>query len=285
MKIGIIPNLSKDTDLKITTYLYNWLNEKQDIEVLLNENIASIVNHSYEGCSQEFMFTTSDVIIVLGGDGTLLSVARLAIIYNVPLFGINLGHLGFLAQAEVSNMFEELEKLLSGEYTIEKRIMLEAKIEEDNIQSENFIALNDIGITRGSLSRILRYKIFVNNNFVDLYAADGLVISSPTGSTAYSLSAGGPIVSPDADVLIITPICSHTLHSRSIIISGNDVVRVEACANNIEVMLSVDGQHGYKLKSGDVVTIKKSPHYTNLIKLNQRNFFEVLREKISEKWN
>lgn len=285
MKIGIVPNLIKDVDLKITSLLYNWLNEKQNIEVILNENIASGISQSHKGCSQEFMFSTSDVIIVLGGDGTLLSVAKLSIIYNVPLFGINLGHLGFLAQAEVSNMFEELDKLLSGEYTIEKRMMLEANIEKDNIQSENFIALNDIGIARGPLSRILRYKIFVNDNFVDLYSADGLVISSPTGSTAYSLSAGGPIVSPDADVLIITPICSHTLHSRSIIISSNDVVRIETCINNIEVMLSVDGQHGYKLKSGDVVTIRKSPHYTNLIKLKQRNFFEVLREKISEKWN
>lgn len=285
MKIGIIPNLSKDDDLKITSYLYNWLKEKQDIEVMLDKNVASVISQSYKGCSKEFMFSTSDVVIVLGGDGTLLSVAKLAVIYDVPLFGINLGHLGFLAQAEVSNMFEELDKFLSGEYTIEKRMMLEAKIEKDNIQSENFIALNDIGIARGPLSRILRYKIFVNNNFVDLYAADGLVISSPTGSTAYSLSAGGPIVSPDADVLIITPICSHTLHSRSIIISSNDVVRIETCASNIEVMLSVDGQHGYKLKSDDVVTIRKSPHYTSLIKLKQRNFFEVLREKISEKWN
>lgn len=285
MKIGIIPNLSKDTDLKITGYLYNWLKEKEDIEVILNENIASIISESYEGCTQEFMFSTCDVIIILGGDGTLLSVARLATIYNVPLFGINLGHLGFLTQAEVGTMFEKLDKFLAGQYTIEKRMMLEAKIEKDNIESENFIALNDIGIARGPCSRILRYKIFVNNNFVDLYSADGLVIASPTGSTAYSLSAGGPIVSPDVEALIITPICSHTLHSRSIVISSNDVVRIEISTNNIEVMLSVDGQHGYKLKSGDVVTIKKSSHYTSLIKLEQRNFFEVLREKISEKWN
>ncbi len=163
--------------------------------------------------------------------------------------------------------------------------MLEAKIEKDNIQSEKFIALNDIGIARAPCSRILRYKIFVNDNFVDLYSADGLVISSPTGSTAYSLSAGGPIVSPNVEALIITPICSHTLHSRSIVISSNDVVRIETCINDIEVMLSVDGQHGYKLESSDVVTIKKSQHYASLIKLKQRNFFEVLREKISEKWN
>ncbi len=285
MKIGIIPNLSKDADLKITGNLYNWLKEKQDIEVMLNEDIASIVSESYEGCTQEFMFATSDVIIVLGGDGTLLSVARLATINNVPLFGINLGHLGFLTQAEVSTMFEELDKFLAGEYTIEKRMMLEAKVEKDNIKSEKFIALNDIGIARGTCSRILRYKIYVNDNFVDLYSADGLVISSPTGSTAYSLSAGGPIVSPDVEVLIITPICSHTLHSRSIVISSSDIIRIETCTNDIEVMLSVDGQHGYKLKSGDIVTVKKSSHYTSLIKLKQKSFFEVLREKISEKWN
>ncbi len=118
MKIGIIPNLSKDADLKITGCLYHWLKEKQDIQVILNENIASIISESCEGCTQELMFASSDVIIVLGGDGTLLSVARLATIYNVPLFGINLGHLGFLTQAELSNMFEELDKFLAGEYTI-----------------------------------------------------------------------------------------------------------------------------------------------------------------------
>ena len=283
MKIGIIPNLSKDEDLKLTRSIAEWLLEK-GVEIYLNENVASNLQMGQRGFKSEYIFKEADLIVVLGGDGTLLSISRQAAVYDVPLFGINLGHLGFLTEAETSDMFHALERLIAGEYRIEKRMMLEAYVEKDNILHAKFIALNDIGITRGTFSRIISYSIFINDEFVDLHSADGIVVSSPTGSTAYSLSAGGPIVSPDVEVFIITPICPHTLHSRSIVVSNKDIVKVEVCKNNTEVMLTVDGQHGYKIKPGETVTIKQSEHFTSLAKLNQRSFFDVLRRKMSERW-
>jgi len=283
-RIGIIPNLSKDSDLQLTKSLTSWLIENKQ-EVLLNSGIALRIGRPDIGLKNEDIYTNSDFIIVLGGDGTLLNIARQSAYYNVPLFGINLGHLGFLTEVEAEEMFPALEKLVAGDYEIEKRMMLEATVETDNIQMEKMIALNDIGITKGPFSRIIRMGIYINDDYVDLYSADGVVISSPTGSTAYSLSAGGPIVSPDVKVMIITPICPHILHSRPIVVSHEDVVKVEVCQNNNEVMLTVDGQQGYKLKAGDIVTVRQAQCYTSLVKLKDRSFYQVLRKKISERWN
>ena len=201
------------------------------------------------------------------------------------MLGINLGHLGFLTEVEAEDMYSALELIVSGEYEIEKRMMLVAIVEKDGIQLEKAIALNDVGITKGPFSRIINLGVYVNNTFVDLYSADGIIVSSPTGSTAYSLSAGGPIVSPDLQVLIITPVCPHTLHSRSIVISNEDLVKIEICKNNTEVMLTLDGQQGYKVKSGDVVTIRQSKYFTSLVKLKDRSFYQVLRQKMSERWS
>jgi NAD+ kinase len=223
---------------------------------------------------------------ILGGDGTLLNVARQASCTQVPLLGINLGHLGFLTEIEVKDMYEAFERIINGDYKIEKRIMLEAFIENNNQSTRNFIALNDIVITKSNFSRIVSYSIYINDNFVDLLTADGIVVSSPTGSTAYSLSAGGPIVAPDVDALIVTPICPHTLDSRPTIVSSNDLVRIAVSkSNNTEIVMTVDGQEGIRLKPGDIVTIKKSRYYANLVKLNDRNFFDVLRGKMSERWD
>lgn len=284
LKIGIIPNMEKDKDLILTENITNWLMEKK-AEVMLNKNFATLIAKSELGFNNEEIFENADAIIVLGGDGTLLNIARQSASYEVPLFGINLGHLGFLTEVEAEDMYLALEKLISGEYEIERRMMLEATVEKDSIQLEKSIALNDVGITKGPFARIISLGIYINDNFVDLYSADGIVISSPTGSTAYSLSAGGPIVSPDVKVLIITPICPHTLHSRSIVVSNEDVVKIEVCENNTEVMLTLDGQQGYKVKSGDIVTVRQSQYYTNLVKLKGRSFFQVLRQKMSERWS
>ena len=282
--MAIIPNMDKDKDLLLTNNIAKWLIDK-NIEVLLNNSIAIRVGKPELGFKNEDIFSIADVIIVLGGDGTLLNIARQSASYNVPLLGINLGHLGFLTEVEAEDMYSALETIISGEYEIEKRMMLVATVEKDGIQLEKSIALNDVGITKGPFSRIISLGIYINDNFVDLYSADGVIISTPTGSTAYSLSAGGPIVSPDLEVLIITPICPHTLHSRSIVVSNEDIVKIEVCKNNTEVMLTLDGQQGYKVKSGDIVTVRQSHFFTNLVKLKNRSFFQVLRQKMSERWS
>ncbi|HYE84188.1 MAG TPA: NAD(+)/NADH kinase [Clostridia bacterium] len=282
MKLGIIPNLSKDDDLSVTRSILYWYANK-DIKLLLESDIAERLNYRNSGFSREELYSQSDVIIVLGGDGTILNIARQSSKYGVPLFGINLGHLGFLAEAEISDMYLSLERIMNGDYLIEKRMMLEAFVDGSEEDLKELTALNDISITKGMLSRMITFSVFINDSFFELYSADGIVISSPTGSTAYSLSAGGPIVSPELKVLVITPICPHTLYNRSIVVSEEDEVRIEICEENSEVMLSVDGQDSYRLVPGKVVKIRSSNCVTNLVKLKQRSFFDVLRRKISER--
>lgn len=284
MKFGIIPNVNKDSDLSTTKEIILWLLNR-NISVMLKESIAEQLKMKELSVDEEQMFLECDIVVVLGGDGTLLGVARRAALYATPLFGVNLGHMGFLTEAEISDMYMAFEKLINKQYTIEKRMMLEAYIENDSSQSEKMNALNDIGISRGPLSRIINCAIYINDHFVDMHSADGLVVSTPTGSTAYSLSAGGPIVSPSLKVIIITPICPHSLQSRSIVVSHEDTVKIELCSSDADIMMTVDGQQGYNIKMGDLITIKQSQNYTNLIKLNERNFFDVLRRKMSERRN
>jgi NAD+ kinase len=279
-KVGIIPNLSKDSNLEFTSKIIGWV-EEQGGKVYLNEIAANKMGRMDLACRASTMYKEVDFVIVLGGDGTLLSVARQVAWHETPILGVNLGHLGFLAEVEVKNLYSALEKVMKGQYMIEKRMMLEASVIKDNIQAETFYALNDIGITKGSFSRIVKLKTYVNNCLVDIYSADGLIVSSPTGSTAYSLSAGGPIVNPSMSLLIITPICPHTLNARSIVISDKEKVRVEVEDNYHDTMLTIDGQQGYKLKGGDVIIVSKADFYANLIKITDRCFYELLRKKIS----
>ncbi len=282
MKLGIIPNIYKDKDLNITRSIIYWLADR-DIELFLEADIAKRLDYECKGSTREEIYASSDIVLVLGGDGTILNIARQSSKFQVPLFGINLGHLGFLAEAEISEMYLSLDKLISGDYFIEKRMMLEASVDSSELCMKELTALNDISVIKGMHARMVSFSIFINDSFFELYSADGVVISSPTGSTAYSLSAGGPIVSPELKVLIITPICPHTLHNRPIVVSEKDVVRIEVCEDNPEIMLSVDGQDSYKLSPGMVVRIKSSDCVTNLVKLKQRSFFDVLRRKISER--
>jgi len=281
-KIGIIPNLNKQNSLKIAYQLIEWL-EQKGVQVLLNEITANEVQRTDLAAKSADIYKTSDFIIVLGGDGTLLSIARQVMWYKTPILGINLGHLGFLTELETDNLFSGLERIKNGEYSVEKKMMLEAVVIKNNMITETFCALNDVVITKGSFSRIIHLKTFVDNHYIETYSADGLIISSPTGSTAYSLSAGGPILSPDLSGMVITPISPHTLNSRSIVISDKEQVRVEVIGDQSDVMLTIDGQQGYRLKTGDVIQVKKADFSANLIKQRDRNFYEVLRTKLNER--
>lgn len=282
MKLGIIPNIDKDKDLTVTGSILLWFGDK-DAEILLEPHVAKKLKYKNPGCSRDEIYSSCDMVIVLGGDGTILNISRQSAQYDVPIFGINLGHLGFLAESEIGDMYLSLDRIMKGEYVIEKRMMLKALIEDGKNSGREFLALNDFSVTKAMTSRMISFSIFINNSFFELYYADGIVISSPTGSTAYSLSAGGPIVTPELNVLIITPICPHTIHNRSIVVSEKDEIKIEICDGNPEVMLSVDGQDSYKLSSGKVVKIRSSSYVTNLVKLKQRSFFDVLRRKISER--
>jgi NAD+ kinase len=281
-KVGIIVNLTKDANLKVTSSIVNWIEEKNQ-EVLLSEITASQLSRPELGYSLQDIYKQSDFVVVLGGDGTLLGVARQAAPHKTPILGVNMGHLGFITEVEVDDVFKGLERVLSNDYLIEERMMLEASVIKEGHEMEAFYCLNDVVITRGSLSRMVTLRTFIDENYVDTYRADGLVVSTPTGSTAYSLSAGGPIVSPGVRVVLLTPICPHSLNSRGIVVSDEECIRIEVVDNYQEVYLTVDGQQGYTMKSGDMVIIRKAPFAARLVKICQRSFYDVLRTKLKER--
>lgn len=224
-----------------------------------------------------------DMVIVLGGDGTLLQAARLAAPYGTPLLGVNFGRLGFLTEVELPEMYQVLTKILNGEFLVEKRMMLQAQIIRNQVPVADFHALNDFVATKGGFSRMIMLETFVGDHLVASFPADGVILSSSTGSTAYSLSAGGPIVFPELEVIVLTPICPHTLYSRPVIFSPEHQVRVILTGQIEESMLTVDGQHGFPLIQGDEIRVKRAPFTANLVRLRGgRNFFEVLREKLRQ---
>lgn len=280
-KIGFIVNMRKESAPAIAQQVINWLMEN-DMEVYLTNETANSLSFFNHGVKTDDLFSMSDCILVLGGDGTLLNTARIAAGKNIPLLGINLGQLGFLTELEVDKLIYGLEELKTGHYHIEERMMLESYVYRNGKIVGNFHALNDIVITKGAFARMIEMKTYVDNEFLTTYPADGLIISSPTGSTAYSLSAGGPIVSPDLDVIIITPICPHTLYARPVVISHDQSVRVVLVSDTGEVMLTVDGQDGFLLKAKDEIIVKKSNLTTKLIKLRNRSFYDILREKLKD---
>lgn len=279
--IGIISNIQKDTEFATTLSAVKYVEEKGCVP-LLNEFMAYKIDRKDLGLKIGEIYKNCDLIVVLGGDGTLLSVARQCAPYGKPILGVNLGHLGFLTDVEVGELYTALDKCISGNYSTEERMMLEAVILKNEVEMETYTALNDIGITKGSFSRMIHLKTYVDEDYVDTYSADGIIISSPTGSTAYSLSAGGPICVPNIELLIITPICPHTLYSRSVIVSQESTVKVTILDENQDIMLTVDGQQGYKLNIGDDVVIRKSPYHTTLVKTSGKSFFDVLGTKLKE---
>ena len=282
MKIGIFPNESKDVGLVVTKRVCDFLTEK-GIEFLLEENISYKISNSVAGRSIDHILSECEIVITLGGDGTLLKVARHAAKYNVPICGINLGNLGFMAEIEVARLEASLERLIRGEYEVEERMMLEAVIKKEDEIVEKYLALNDFVIISENFSRVMSYSLTVNHSFIDVQVADGVIISTPTGSTAYSLSAGGPVISPNVNAVVITPICAHTLHARSIVVSDRDVIEIGICDKNKEVVIAFDGQRGYKLEPGDIVTIYIAKASTKLIRLSKHNFYDVLRSKMNER--
>jgi NAD+ kinase len=225
-------------------------------------------------------------MIVLGGDGTLLNAARLTSEWQVPVFGVNVGHLGFLTEVETDGLFPAMDKLLSGDYQLEERMLITASIERDGQEISSHLALNDFVITRGTFARIIDLSIFVDEQHVTDYWADGVIISTPTGSTAYSLSAGGPIVEPLLECVCITPICAHSLASRSVLTRPEAQVSVRI-NNAIEaVMFTIDGQYGFPLQTGDQVTMNKAGKPALFVKISGRGFFQVLhsRLKMPQTW-
>jgi NAD+ kinase len=221
----------------------------------------------------------SDLLVVLGGDGTLLSMARAVGDLGIPIVGVNLGDLGFLTATTLGEMITALEALLRGEMVIEERMLLATRVRRDGQVVGTWLALNDIVITKAAMSRIINLSVSIDGQHAILYRADGLIVSTPTGSTAYSLSAGGPILYPTLDGLVLTPICSHTLTNRPVVVPGGHEVQVTLLTSQ-EVMLTIDGQVGFGLREGDVVETGRASAAIRLVRF--KDFFSVLRTKL--KW-
>ncbi|MGB4132228.1 MAG: NAD(+)/NADH kinase, partial [Tepidanaerobacteraceae bacterium] len=279
LTVGVFPNIRKKNMIKVAKSLVTWF-EDRAYRVKLSMEVAELLDMSYLSADPAELTSKIDVAVTLGGDGTLLGVARLVAQHKIPILGINMGHVGFLTEVELGDLFTDLECFHNKEYDIDVRMMLEAKVIRNEKVLTEFLALNDIVITKGPFARLIRLKTYANEAYVDTYPADGLIISTPTGSTAYSLSAGGPIIRPDMNLLLLTPICPHTLHSRSIILSQDDVIKVTVLADHPEVMLTVDGQEGYKLLPKDTVIVNKSSFSTRLIRIKKRSFYDLLRKKL-----
>jgi Predicted sugar kinase len=224
----------------------------------------------------------ADLIVVLGGDGTMLSTARLLGKREIPVLGINYGSLGYLTEFRIEEMFPALERILAGDYEIDRRVMLEAELRRAGRILETGRVLNDVVINKSVLARIIEIEVSLNDFFVNNFRADGLIISTPTGSTAYNLSAGGPIVYPSMNAVILTPICPFTLTNRPIVIPDSAEIRLRLINDNDDVVLTLDGQVGYQMKRGDSVVIRKSAASFNLVQPPNRNYFDVLRNKL--KW-
>jgi NAD+ kinase len=222
------------------------------------------------------------MIIVLGGDGTLLSVARLVGDHDVPILGVNLGGLGFLTEITLEELYRVLEKVVQGDFITNERVVLNASVIRRGERLAEFLVLNDAVINKGALARIIDLETTINGEYLTTFKSDGLILSTPTGSTAYNLSAGGPIVYPSLHCIIITPICPHTLTNRPIMVPDDVEIRATLKTKQQEVILTLDGQQGFTLEFEDIVEVKKSEGHIYLIKSPYRHYFEVLREKL--KW-
>lgn len=225
--------------------------------------------------------------IVLGGDGTLLRAAKVVLARQLPLIGVNLGNLGYMAEVDVKNLYSALDRLIADTFTIEKRMMLHGAVYHDAKQIVSDVALNDIVISGQKQMRAYTFKCYVNGAYLTTYHADGMILASPTGSTGYSLSEGGPVVSPGAEIEILTPIASHSLISRSIIFPGKDKINVEIGEGRMGLQddvasVSFDGGNVISLSTGDVVEIQRSKRFTRFIKINNISFLEVLRRKMAD---
>jgi len=278
-KIGIIAKPRPDAK-PVLEELLKWI-ESRELESVLDVDTAAMVGTT-SAYKKSDVPSAVDLVVVLGGDGTLLSVARLVEGKGVPILGVNLGSLGFLTEVTIAELFPALDDVLAGHYSVSERVMLHCQVHRQGERIAQAVVLNDVVINKGALARIIEMETYVDGVYVTTFRADGLIISTPTGSTAYSLAAGGPILYPSLEALIINPICPFTLSNRPLVIP--DTVRIEVILvkENEDVLVTLDGQVGVALRYRDVIEIRKADTRLKLIESPWKNYFEILRTKL--KW-
>ena len=282
-KFALLTNYSKDERLVYTRMIKTYITENGG-----SYWIPRYISEPDKDGDQRYDFSDMpediECVLVLGGDGTLLQAARELLQRHIPLLGINLGTLGFLTSAEKSELPKCLDSVLDDSCSIDERMMLEGVAYHGSEKIQMNIALNDVIIARAGFSRLVELKIYVNGELLSIYNADGIIVSTPTGSTGYSLSAGGPIIFPQTDVIVITPICPHSLQARSLVVSGEDRIMIEIGrrrkTQKEEAMVTFDGRSAQELETGDRIEIYKAQETTQLIRLKGRSFYQVLQNKI-----
>jgi NAD+ kinase len=280
-RIGIISKPKKTEIREIVPSLTQWLRER-NVEVFLDKETASLLESAEKSLSRNEMPSQVDLLVVLGGDGTLLAAARALNRKPVPILAVNLGGLGFLTVITREELYPTLELVLAGNFKTERRVQIEGELVRADEVISSFLALNDVVLNKGAIARILDFDVLVNGRFISTYKSDGLIVSTPTGSTAYSLAAGGPIVTPAVEAFVVTPICAHTLTNRPLVLPDSVQIEVVVKSQREVAYLTVDGQMGIATHSDDTVRLKKASSCVEIIQPPNKDYFEILRQKL--KW-
>ena len=283
-RIGIVLKPHQPDALKTICELTIWL-AKRDIQLVGGPEIERQRIELSTGCAvteveQDQLASAVDLILVLGGDGTMIATARLIGDHEVPVLGVNYGGLGYLAEFRIEELYSALESILDANYRLDKRVMLSVELLRGETLVTRNRVLNDVVINKSALARIIEIEVYLNQHFVNSFRADGLIISTPTGSTAYNLSAGGPVIFPSMNAVVITPICPFTLSNRPLVVPDDALIELSLKTEQEDVALTLDGQVGYPLNVQDRVVIRKSLTTFNLIQPSNRNYFDVLRDKL-----
>jgi len=279
--IGVISRPRRANLSAVVPELLRWL-ETRGIRVLYDEETASALPHPAKAFTREELADQSQILLVLGGDGTLLAAARVAALRCIPILPINMGSLGFLTSFTVDELYPALEETLAGRSSMSERVMLQVELVREEKAIDRQHVLNDAVVNKSALARMIELELFIDDDFVCRYRADGLVLATPTGSTAYSLSAGGPIVHPSVEAFVITPICPHTLTDRPVVVRDSSRIEVKLTGSSESVFLTLDGQKGIPMQSEDRIRITRSPQCLKLIQPPKKSYFEILRNKL--KW-
>ena len=283
-RIGIVLKPNQPDALRTVCEVVTWLNERGITLVgtpeLERDRIQNETGCPVDQTPREELAAHVDLILVLGGDGTMIATARMLGDREVPVLGINFGGLGYLAEFRIEELYQALESILAGNFRVDKRVMLGMELRRgDELVTQNRV-LNDVVINKSALARIIEIEAYLNHQFVNSFRADGLIISTPTGSTAYNLSAGGPVIFPSMNAVVITPICPFTLSNRPIVVPDDATIELLLKTDQEEVTLTLDGQVGFSLNVEDRVVIRKSSVTFNLVQPSNRNYFDVLRDKL-----
>jgi len=280
-RILILPNPLKQKALELAGRLAEWF-EDYDFKPVLEREISQKLNLTDLALKDSKDLKKIDLVMVLGGDGSMLNAARRVYPYQIPLLGINLGQLGFLTRVEIHQIKTALDDLHSGDYRVEERAMLEVEVIRDDELVGQLIGLNDVVVAKGSSARMIRIETWVDDKYFTTYPADGLIIATATGSTAYSLSAGGPILDPRLAAILITPICAHSLYSRPVVLHHAAQIKVVLNATHTDINLTADGQIGTNLQPGDQIHLRQAPFVTKLIYFENQGLFDVLKLRLGE---